>query len=140
VLPKSLHASRHKNGLHQRAAEAHLRDSAIGHGKSPEIAVGAAYECPVQRELAIAVGGKCRALQFLHGLANFNRRGSRRKPFAKAHRYGIRNASRHFPQKAVTLKTEYAAPYSVQVDWNNRRVHALDDSFHAAAERKQLAG
>ena len=86
--------------------------------------------------LAVAIGLR---LQFLHRVAHFERRRGRRHRLAETHRDGIGNRARQFPDEAPALEAENAAPHAVEIHGNDRRVHALHDALHAAAEGEQLA-
>ena len=45
----------------------------------------------------------------------------------------------NFPQKTFLMETEDAAPYAIQCDWNDWRIHILHDAFETAPERQQLS-
>ena len=51
----------------------------------------------------------------------------------------VGNRTRHFPEEPPALEAEDAAPDAVEVHRDDRRVHALHDAFHSAAEGKHLA-
>ena len=86
--------------------------------------------------LAMAIGFR---LQLLDGFAHFewSRRGRHR--LAEAHGDWVGNEARKLPEEAAALEAENAAPDAVEIHRDDRRVHALHDALHAAAEGKQLA-
>ena len=78
-------------------------------------------------------------LQHLNRAPNLEGRRRGRHRLAKTHRDGIGNRARQFPDEPPALEAEDTAPHTVEVYGNDRRVHALHDALHAAAERQQLA-
>src|SRR5580704_16441116 len=96
-------------------------------------------ECPRQRpHLRLAPLEGFRS-EVLHGLARFLCRRRGRQWRAKRYAHGIRQVARQFPEEAAARKTENGAPHAVEVHWDDWNVDALNDAFHAAAERHHLA-
>src|SRR5260370_1702764 len=77
-------------------------------------------------------------MQLLHRAPHFKRRRIRRQRLPEAYSDVVGDLAGNLPYKASTLEAEDSAPVSLQMRWDNGRIHVFHDALHAAAERKHL--
>ena len=78
--------------------------------------------------------------QFLYDASDFRSGCLCRQGRPKGNRDGERDLFRQFGKKSPANKTEYAAPYPIQMDRNNRGFPALENSLKPGAKRKKASG
>src|SRR5262249_16094919 len=115
-----------------------LRPLSIGHSEPQGMPSRGISERFRQRVHAFFASFERFSTQVLHHAADFLRRSSRRQRLSKRDAHGIRNPPRKFPKKTAAREAENRAPHAIQIYRNDGHFHALDDAFHASAERHHL--